>query len=121
MGSMHKTEHQHAPLHGFLSILRTLQEIDKDFPLHYALCLGEIAASPGLSLTDLSKRTGLNLSTISRIVGALSNYRPNGAPYQFVTMQVNAQERRRKELYLTQAGEAVIARIDTYMRGIFQA
>ncbi|MFK7840249.1 MAG: helix-turn-helix domain-containing protein [Bdellovibrionales bacterium] len=44
------------------------------------MCLGEITLDEGLSVTQLSNRTGLALSTVSRIVGALSQYRQMGEP-----------------------------------------
>ncbi len=92
----------------FLNLLRELQKIDPEFPLQYAVCLGEIAMDEGLSLSTLSARTGLALSTVSRIVGALSQHRQSGQPYNLVRMKVSAEERRRKELYLTPRGKTVI-------------
>jgi DNA-binding MarR family transcriptional regulator len=92
----------------FLRLLRELQKIDAEFPLQYAVCLTEISLEEGLSLTELSARTGMALSTVSRIVGALSKNRQKGAPYNLVRVKIAANERRRKELYLTPRGRAVI-------------
>lgn len=92
----------------FLLLLRELQKIDAEFPLQYAVCLAEIALGEGLSLTELSARTGMALSTVSRIVGALSKNRQKGAPYNLVKVKISAAERRRKELYLTPRGRAVV-------------
>jgi DNA-binding MarR family transcriptional regulator len=96
----------------FVRLLREMQKIDAEFPLQYALCLAEISLEQGLSLTELSARTGLSLSTTSRIVGALSKKRQKGVPYNLVKVKVSAAERRRKELYLTSRGHAVIGGID---------
>ena len=93
----------------FLALLRTLQEIDSEFPLQYAVCLAEISLNEGQSLTDLSKKTGMALSTVSRIVGALSKHRQSGKPYVLVKVLFSKTERRRKELYLTDKGKAVIS------------
>ena len=87
-----------------LDIIRHFQRIDSEFPLHYALCLAEISLDEGCSLTTLSERTGLTLSTVSRIVGALSDYRQNGHPYGLIEQRIAPAERRRKELYLTARG-----------------
>lgn len=95
----------------FLLLLRELQKVDPEFPLQYAVCLAEISLDEGLSLTVLSERTGLALSTVSRIVGALSKHRQKGAPYGLVRVAVSVEERRRKELHLSQRGRAVIAGI----------
>ncbi len=95
----------------FLLLLRELQKIDQEFPLQYAVCLAEISMDEGMSLTRLSEKTGMALSTISRIIGALSKHRQKGAPYGLVKVKISTQERRRKELYLTTKGKAVISSI----------
>ncbi len=99
----------------FLLLLRELQKIDPEFPLQYAICLAEISLSEGLSLTDLSERTGLALSTVSRIVGALSKHRQKGAPYGLVRVTISKEERRRKEITLTAKGRAIIGGISGIM------
>ena len=86
-----------------------MRKIDAEFPLQYALCLAEIARDEGMSLSALSARTGLALSTVSRIIGALSKYRQSGAAYGLVKVKISATERRRKELTLTARGKAVMA------------
>jgi DNA-binding MarR family transcriptional regulator len=48
------------------------------------------------------------LSTVSRIVGALSKHRQKGAPYGLVRVVISAEERRKKEIYLTSRGRAVV-------------
>jgi DNA-binding MarR family transcriptional regulator len=95
----------------FTAVLRELQKIDPEFPLQYAVCLAEIAMEEGISLTDLSGRTGMPLSTVSRIVGALSSHRQRGNPYGLIKVMIVPQERRRKQLYLTARGRAVIGSI----------
>ena len=97
------------PMMAFLAVLRELQKIDPEFPLQYAVCLAEIAMDEGLSLTTLAERTGMALSTVSRIAGALSKYRQSGAPYGLIKLQVSTQERRKKEIFLTTKGKAVVA------------
>lgn len=92
----------------FLKLLRELQKIDPEFPLQYAVCLGVISLSEGLSLTELAQETNLSLSTVSRIVGALSKTRQKGEPYGLVLVRVSKVEKRRKEIYLTQKGQLFI-------------
>lgn len=99
----------------FLSLLRELQRIDPEFPLQYALCLGEIAREEGLSLTRLAEKTGMPLSTISRIVGALSRHRQRGTPYGLVRVAIAPWERRRKQLFLTARGRSCVGRIAEMM------
>ena len=92
-----------------INLLNEMRKIDAEFPLQYALCLAEIARDDGMSLSALSARTGLALSTVSRIIGALSKYRQSGAAYGLVKVKISATERRRKELTLTARGKAVMA------------
>ena len=99
----------------FLRLLRELQKIDPEFPLQYAVCLAEISQNEGLSLTELSTRTGMPLSTASRVVGALARNRQKGTPYGLVKVTVSVKERRRKELCLTSRGKAVINGITELM------
>ncbi len=95
----------------FLDLLRQLQKIDPEFPLQYAICLGEIALDEGCSLTTLAERAGLTLSTVSRIVGALSDFRQNGQPYGLIEIKVSATERRRKELTLSPRGRTLLQKL----------
>ena len=92
----------------FMQLLRELQKIDSEFPLQYAVCLGEISKHNTLSLTELSQNTGIPLSTTSRIVGALSKKRQKGQAFDLVKVSICAEERRRKEISLTSKGKAVI-------------
>lgn len=94
-----------------LTLLRELQSIDPEFPLQYALCLLEVAQDEGQSLTTLSETTGMPLSTISRIIGALSDHRQRGEPYGLVEVTISAAERRRKEITLTAKGKNLIEKL----------
>lgn len=90
-------------------LLQDLRGIDPEFPIQYALCLVEIAQAEGLSLTDLARRTGISLSTVSRIIAALSGARrPAGG---LVKVRFSPHEMRRKELYLTPAGASLIRQL----------
>jgi len=92
----------------FAQLLRELQKIDPEFPLQYAICLVEIFCHSGLSLTQLSKQTGMPISTISRIVGALSKKRQKGQAFGLVKVSVCPNERRRKEITVTSKGKATM-------------
>lgn len=94
-----------------LDILRRIQKIDGEFPIQYAICLVEIAQNEGCSITFLAEETNLALSTVSRIVGALSDYRQLGQPFGFVEVKISTTERRRKELYLTDLGRTTLKEI----------
>lgn len=106
-----KTKQDRAAPRLLLDILHQLQKIDPEFPLQYAVCLTEISLDEGCSLTTLAERAGLTLSTVSRIVGALSDYRQNGQPYGLIEIRISAAERRRKELYLTARGRSTLQKL----------
>lgn len=95
----------------FIALQKTIQDVDAEFPLQYTICLAEIARQPGITLTALSAQTDMPLSTVSRIVGALSKNRQKGKPYGLVETVTPPEERRRKLLYLTGEGEALIKRL----------
>lgn len=92
----------------FILLLRELQKIDSEFPLQYAICLLEISLNQGLSMTELSEKTNIPLSTVSRIVGALSKYRQRGTPYNLVEITISPSERRKKQISLTVEGKKFI-------------
>lgn len=94
-----------------LALLQTFQNIAPDFPMQYAVCLLQISYDEGLSLTDLTKKTGIPLSTASRIIGALSDHRQRGQAFGLVTVKVSTTERRRKMLYLSPRGKKIIQEI----------
>lgn len=96
-------------LWALINLLQELRRIDPEFPIQYALCLGEIARQEGLSLTELAQRTGIALSTVSRIIGALSASR--GRCGGLVNVKFSPIEARCKELSLTPRGNALLRRL----------
>ena len=100
--------------------MRTLKDIDPEFPLQYSICLAEIALNEGLSLTALAENTEMNLSTVSRIVASLSaptapawpkSNKSNKKGYGLVYVTIVAEERRKKQLWLTDKGHLLINKI----------
>lgn len=100
----------------FLLLLRELQKIDPEFPLQYAVCFAEISIDEGLSLTSLSYKTGMPLSTISRIISALSKDRKKGQSYGLVRTAICPEHRRQKQIFLTSRGKAIILSIEDIIR-----
>ncbi len=95
----------------FLTLIKILQNIDPEFPLQSARCLAVIYLYEGLSVTELSQRTNLSLSTVSRIVGALSNYRQSGQAYELINLTPSTTSRRTKVITLTNSGRDAIKNI----------
>ena len=94
-----------------LDVFRHIKKIDSEFPIQYAICLIEISENEGCSVTNLAELCGIPLSTVSRIIGALSDYRQLGEPYHLIEVKVSPNERRKKELYLTQKGRTTLKEI----------
>lgn len=95
----------------FKTILLELQNIDPEFPIQYAICLSEIALDEGLSMSDLAKKTGMPLSTVSRIASALSKNKPRGRSYNFIQIKISPIEKRKKQIFLTQNGRNTLRNI----------
>ncbi len=106
-----KKSRKRQPMAYMLDTLREFQKIDNEFPLQYAVCLIEISMNEGLSLTELAQKTNLPLSTVSRIITALSRYSRKGSTHHFIEARVCPDERRKKQLYLTTGGRKTIQRL----------
>lgn len=96
-------------LSAMIGMLQLLRRIDPEFPIQYVLCLSEIARHKDLSVTELAQRTGITLSTVSRIVSTLSASR--GRHGSLIQVRFSLTESRRKELSLTAQGYALIRHI----------
>lgn len=97
-----------APASLLLDILHRIQKVDAEFPIQYAICLVHIYQHEGSTISALAERAGLALSTVSRIVGALSDARQYGKPFRFIDVRPSQSDSRKKEIYLTDKGRAVI-------------
>src|SRR5271166_4691704 len=100
----------------FLSLLQALSSLDKNFPLPYSVFLLEVARNEGCSLGDLRKATGMPLSSLSRILWALSTRRQTGAePYRLIQQDYAPDNRRRKVIRLSRKGRAFISQVTTIL------
>ncbi len=94
------------------TILEALIEIDPEFPIQWVTVFAEIATEEGISLKDVSERTGISMSVMSRTIGALSNARRMGKPYGLITVKSAKDDRRRKELFLSARGKKLMERLE---------
>ena len=86
-----------------------------DFPIQYLRCLITIACSHGISVSDVSTKMRIPLSTASRIINALGNNRQVGKPYNLVHTIPNPSDIRKKSIFLTQKGKDFIKHLETVM------
>lgn len=94
------------------NILQELIAIDPEFPIQWVTVFAEIASEEGISLKDISDRTGISMSVMSRTIGALSNARRMGKPYGLVVVKHAKDDRRRKELFLSAKGKKLVEKLD---------
>ncbi len=81
--------------------LKKFSALAHGFPVSYALTYLEVAHDEGLSITTLAERTDMPLSTISRVVAALSDVKK----YDLLTVKIAKDEKRRKIIGLTKHGK----------------
>ena len=94
-------------------VLCILQEVDRRFTLLNAICFLEIAQDEGCALVDLHKKTGFSVSTLSRVVGALSlNRQLGGDALGLVHRRRHPDDPRRWDLYLTPKGKRVLVSME---------
>lgn len=105
------TPAQAKKLNKFNKILDALAEVDPEFPIQWASVFSHIALDEGCSLKDISERTGISMSVMSRTIGALSNYRRMGKPYGLVLVKSAKDDRRRKELFLSAKGKKLLSKL----------
>lgn len=94
------------------NILAELISIDPEFPIQWVTVFAEIASEEGISLKDVSDRTGISMSVMSRTIGALSNARRMGKPYGLVVVKHAKDDRRRKELLLSAKGKKLVSTLE---------
>nr|MBI1231012.1 helix-turn-helix domain-containing protein [Cytophagales bacterium] len=99
-------------------MLQAIQKLDPEFPVQYALCLSYISMYEGLSITDLAEKTGMPLSTVSRIISALSQNKTRNRSYDLVDIVISPHERRRKLIYLNKRGQKFVSDINDTIENI---
>ena len=107
-----ETAQDNSSIETLLMLLQEFQTLDPEFPLQYAICFLEIAMDEGLSHTKLKDKTGISLSTISRIIGALSDHRQRGEPFGLIEVSFIPGSRRTKQICLTNKGRAIFNRLE---------
>ncbi len=103
-------------------LFRLLREVDKDglMPIQTAHCLLIIARNPGKSQQFIQKELGLSQSSTSRAVQALSKWAKLGKPgYDLVEQVEDPADTRKKIVFLTPKGKALIGKALALLEGHF--
>jgi DNA-binding MarR family transcriptional regulator len=100
------------------ALFRTLRLIEADVSLPLALTLVAVAREPGLSVNELAQRIDAPQQTASRYAAILQGRYESleaesdkFARNPLLSLEVNAQDPRRRALYLTAPGKKWLARI----------
>ena len=91
-----------------------LMSVQSELSLAQLVALLTIAVEPGLSVNDLADRVGLPQQTASRYVAVLlGRYETPGPmpPHPLISQAVSEEDPRKRALFLTDAGEALVGRL----------
>jgi DNA-binding MarR family transcriptional regulator len=65
-------------------------------------------ASDGITQREISRRTGINSPTLSRVIGTLSKYGRRAESLHWVEIRESEEDRRFKKIFLTEKGREVV-------------
>lgn len=92
--------------------MEEFRKLDEVMPMQMALCFVVVANNPGISMHELSKKTGLSQASCSRNTAALSEYHRSGKPgHNIVYTEPDPSDSRRKLMFLTAKGERILSTI----------
>lgn len=90
-------------------ILEEFRKINPEMPLQQALTILTIAAEPGMTVSDLAKKAGLTLASVSRHCEALGPANPaKGVGLGIIAYDYSPTDRRAKIVNLTPAGHRAV-------------
>jgi len=97
-----------------LGVLEMFRTLDAEMPIGQITAFLTISESgdAGVTMTDLSEKLGIGISTCSRHIGALGSinrYHEEG--HKLISSVEDPTERRRKIITLTFAGKAFLKRL----------
>ncbi|MBD8687068.1 MULTISPECIES: MarR family winged helix-turn-helix transcriptional regulator [unclassified Rhizobium] len=93
-------------------VINMLRTLSPDMPMQQADILFQVVLHPGLTMAELSKRTGLSQSSVSRNIQALSKFHRLGKPgLDLVDVVIDPRESRRRLIFLTASGKAFVTKL----------
>ena len=100
-----------SPVSTTILMLEEFRKLDETMPIQMALILMLVAQKPGISLSELTKLTGLGKSSVARHVAALSKQFGKG----LIDYSEDPADRRNKVAQLTPQGDRFIRSITHYL------
>lgn len=93
-------------------VISMFRNLSPDMPIQQADVLLQVALYPGLTMADITKRTGLSQSSVSRNVAAMSKFHRLGKPgLDLVEAVIDPREPRRRLIFLTVHGKSFITKL----------
>jgi DNA-binding MarR family transcriptional regulator len=97
---------------GLIEFVREARRLAPDIPMQLVEVLLQIASAPGVTMNDLTKRTGLSQASVSRHASALSKFKKLGEPgYDLVEYVPDPRDTRRRLLFLSANGKSFVTRL----------
>lgn len=97
-------------------VLEEFRKESPEMPIQQALTFLRIAEEEGETVTDVAKRAGLVLASVSRHVEVLGQFRPaKDIGLSLIDDQYHPTDRRRKVLTLTDKGRGLVNRVVSHI------
>jgi DNA-binding MarR family transcriptional regulator len=94
------------------AVLQELRGVDPDMTVQVATTLMVIASNPGITQGEISQSVGIGRAAVSRHAAVLGPFNPHlQCGFNLVSQTVDWIDRRRKPMYLTDFGRALIAKL----------
>lgn len=107
------TESERSAIRAVALILNEFRKVHPEIGTQQCMTLLAIAEEPGLTVTDLSRKTGIGLASMSRHIETLGPHRPSkNVGWGLVSDDPHPTDRRRKVITLTAAGWRIIRSLD---------
>lgn len=101
-----------------IKIIEAMREVYSEMPMQTAHCLLCVALRPGLTMQELGAMTNLSQSSASRNMQALGDWARAGKPgYKLVEVHDDPIDTRRKIMFLSAKGKALMEKIIGTIRG----
>ena len=93
-------------------VLSEFRKVHPEIGTQQCITLLAIAEEPGLTVTDLSRKTGIGLASMSRHIETLGPHRPSkNVGWGLVADDTHPTDRRRKVITLTREGWDIVRNI----------
>lgn len=98
------------------NMLAEVREIDPYMHVQVLTALVVIARKPGCSPGDLIAEVGTTSASVARIIARLSTWEAKRAKgYGLIHVEMDVEDRRRRMLWLTPAGQKFIKRLEAVL------